>query len=328
MKEQLTPYNQAKVTSAIHSQDDSISSWANLYYQTVVAGSAPLTEKAKKSDLSKFLSFFAQHVGNASVDSWTPSVSRYFQKELREKQYKPTTINRIFASIRHFAKWLHKQRPLLAGFPLTGVKDVGEDDPDWNGLSSKQIMRLKSACEQRMASCNRANQNPLLETTIFHILLLTGIRAGELVSLNVKDYHTRGLHDVQRKGNRVTSKVPLPSEAKEYLDRYLEARTPPSTILDENSPLLVSKENTRFTTRVIRRICERISKQASALLPEEEKFHLSPHMLRHTFLKRIADKHGVHIAQKLSGNISMSEIFNYTKPSQLEIETLVENIEL
>ena len=42
------------------------------------------------------------------------------------------------------------------------------------------------------------------------------------------------------------------------------------------------------------------------------------------FLKRIADKNGVHVAQQMSGNISMREVFRYTKPSQEEVEALAE----
>jgi integrase/recombinase XerD len=98
--------------------------------------------------------------------------------------------------------------------------------------------------------------------------------------------------------------VPVPQEAKSALDQYLKTRT----IKKSTSQLLISKYNNRFSTRDVRRVCERLSKFASALLPEEEKFHLSPHMLRHNFLKKIADTPGVNIVQKISGNVSMSEI--------------------
>ena len=36
---------------------------------------------------------------------------------------------------------------------------------------------------------------------------------------------------------------------------------------------------------------------------------------------------GVHIAQKMSGNVSMSEIFRYTKPSQDEIDHIAGSIQ-
>lgn len=72
------------------------------------------------------------------------------------------------------------------------------------------------------------------------------------------------------------------------------------------------------------RICQRVLKQALAFLPDAEKFAFTPHKLRHTFLKKVTDKHGVHFAQELSGNVSIKEIFRYAKPSHEEMQTTIE----
>lgn len=301
--------------------NNTLSYYANLYYQIIVAGSPPATEKAKKNDISKFLSFFIEYTGKDQLDNWTPSVSRYFLKELLNKNFKPNSINRSLDSLKHFARWLHNYRPLLAGFPFEGVKNIYEDPPHWNGLTSKQVMRLKMACEQRLKACERKNQNPLMEITIFLTLLNTGLRESELVSLNFGQYYARGFHNVKRKGSNVTKKIPLPDEAKQFLDKYLATQEPKNDF----DPIFNVKGR-RISTRAVRYICQRISAYASSNLSLDEKIHLSPHMLRHTFLKRIADKHGVHIAQKMSGNVSISEIFRYTKPSQDEIDKIAEEL--
>lgn len=194
------------------------------------------------------------------------------------------------------------------------------DAPDWNGLTSKQLMRLKSACEQRVKSCTRKNQNPLLETTVFYVLLGTGLRESELVSLNVYQYYNKGLHDVVRhKSKRVTGKVPVPQEAREFLDEYLETRDP-----EPEEPLFIGRYGERLKTLDIYRICQRVLKQARAFLPENEKFDFTPHKLRHTFLKKVTDKHGAHFAQEISGNVSIKEIFRYAKPSQDEMQSTIE----
>ena len=49
------------------------------------------------------------------------------------------------------------------------------DSPDWNGLTSRQLMRLKSACELRIKICTGTNQNPLLEIAIIYILWSSGL---------------------------------------------------------------------------------------------------------------------------------------------------------
>jgi integrase/recombinase XerD len=93
------------------------------------------TESAKKKDLFKFIQFFQSEVG--LVDNWTPAVSKQFQKNLVKtisektgKPYKATSINRTMATVRHVGRWLHQQRPLLAGDPLVQVKDLQTDAPD------------------------------------------------------------------------------------------------------------------------------------------------------------------------------------------------------
>jgi integrase/recombinase XerD len=279
--------------------------------------------------LTKFLNFVTQEVGHDHVDSWTPAVTKHFLQNLKsavsgntQKPYKATTINRILATIRHFARWLHKQRPLLAGDPFARVSDIQTDAPDWNGLTSRQLMLLKSACEQRLSSCKRKNQNPHLEIAVFYLLLQTGLRESEVASLNVHQYHHRGLHQVLRhKSKRISTKVPLPSDAREFLESYLNKRQP-----KPNEPLFFNRYGQRLTVQDVQRICNRILRQASVNLKEGEKFHFTPHKLRHTFLKKAADKHGLHFAHEASGNVSIKEIFRYAKPSQDEIDEAVEEL--
>lgn len=305
---------------------DSLEQWAGLYYKLLVDGAPVKTEEAKRRDLLQFVNFFETAVGHDRIDGWTPAVTRHFQKQLRKtislrtgRTYKPTTINRVMATVRHFGRWVHKKRPLLAGNPMEGVKDLVVDPPAWNGLSPRDVMRLKAACEQRLAACTRKSQNPLLEAAVFSVLLHTGLREHELTSLDLAQYHSKGFHEVPRKGKKITKKVRVPADARAWLERYLdEVRG------REPGPLLLSRNGTRFQPKGIHRICQRIARQANTHLPEEEKIHLTPHMLRHTFLKRVADKHGIHVAQELSGNTSIREIFRYTKPSEAERDQHVE----
>ncbi len=78
-----------------------------------------------------------------------------------------------------------------------------------------------------------------------------------------------------------------------------------------------------MATQDVYRICQRLLQQASTYL-KEEKFDFTPHKLRHTFLKRLADKHGIHFAQQMSSNVSIKEVFCYAKPGQSEIDQTVE----
>lgn len=313
----------------IHFDTNSLSAWLSYYYSVHVKGAPEKTESAKKKDLCKFVQFFQSEVGHDLVDNWTPAVSKQFQKNLIKtisektgKPYKATSINRTMATIRHVGRWLHQQRPLLAGDPLAQVKDLQTDAPDWNGLTSRQMMRLKSACEQRIKSCIRKNQNPMMEAALFYVLMGTGLRESEVVSLSVGQYRQKGLYDVLRhKSKRISNKIPLPQESRDYLDQYLEQRG-----AFDDEPLFITRYGTRLQAIDVYRTCQRVLKQALAFLSEEEKFKFTPHQLRHTFLKKVTDKYGVHFAQELSGNVSIKEIFRYAKPSEDEIQETVEEL--
>ena len=315
---------------------DSVQFWATKYFHLFVLNASEHTQRAKKLDLEKFLGYFFETMRSETIDLWTPALTRGFQNHLLAHEsaktkgaYCATTINRILATIRHFGNWLHVERPLLAGDPFTGVKLTQVEEPSWNGLTITEITRLKAACDIRLKSCEKGNQNPLLEVTIFYVLLMTGLRESELARLNYGQYYARGFHEVKRKGNKVSKKILVPNEAREYLDKLLVERI---RLLEEkgrgaieaSDPLFISRYDARISTRDIARVCDRIAKQASA--HSSDRIHLTPHMLRHTFLKRVADKHGVHIAQDLSGNISMREIFRYTKPSAEQKRVIVEGL--
>ncbi len=287
---------------------------------------------AKRQDIERFLRFFAATIGSDAIDDWTPAVSKAFAamlvSEVSAKTQKPlcaTTVNRVMATLRTFARWVHKERAFLAGMPLTGVKPRTVDAPAWYGLTDRQVIRLKVACEQRQSFCVSKIQQPRLETAVFMVLLMTGMREHELVALDVHQYRERAFHEVKRKGAKVTKRINLHREAREALDTYIKevrgALMPPSS-----GPIFVGRSGNRLTVHGVGYICGRLAKQASVNLPPEERFRLTPHMLRHTFLRRVADKHGIHVAQELSGNVGMREIFRYTKPSDADMVRTVEEL--
>lgn len=311
------------------SDDHSILYWMGRYFNEEVFGGKDKTVLAKKRDIKTFLAFFFNNVGVDNVDAWTVSVSKSFLKELQTKPseqtgklLKPTTINRTLASIKHWSRWIERHRPFLSGSPMKDVKELLQDEPAWNGITDRQLMLLKMACDHRLAICTKKIQNPILEVAVFYILLHTGLRESELCSLKVGQYYDKGLHNIKRKGRMITQKVFLSTEAREKLDAYLATRSETTP----EDPLFLSRFGNELKPLDVYRICERISNQACAQLPKEETFKIRPHQLRHTFLKRVADKHGLNYAKKVSGNVGIREIYRYTAPSNEEVEDVVEGL--
>ena len=199
------------------------------------------------------------------------------------------------------------------------------DEPDWNGLTDRQLMLLRGAIDVRMKVCVRENQNPLLEAVTFYVLLNTGLREFEFCSLTMEQYYNKGFHEIKRKGNMITKRAFLSEDARQRLNEYLGWR---ESVKDEAETnfMFINRYLKPVSPTAVRRMCERLSKQACVNLNEEDKFVLSPHQLRHTCLKRANDKYGLSFAKKMSGNVGDREIYRYTAPSQEEVEERVESL--
>ena len=306
--------------------------WIENYFDKMIFRGKEKTKKAKQMDLQKFLVFFTSEVGTYHIDNWTPSVSKGFQQSLLSyvskttgKKYMATTINRIFATLKHCASWINERREFSAGNPFEGVKDLMQEEPDWKGLTNQRLMALKGAIDNRITMCTGKNQNPLLEAAVFFTLLHTGLRKFELCSLTMDQYYNKGFHEIRRKGNMITKRVFLPEDARQRVDKYLEWREKVQDKVNSNF-LFINKNYQPLSDTAVSRICQRISRQACVNLIEKDKFILEPHQLRHTCLKRANDKYGISFAKKLSGNVGDRELYRYTAPSQEEVEQKVEEL--
>jgi integrase/recombinase XerD len=215
----------------------------------------------------------------------------------------PTSINRILATLRHCAARVHRQGPFLAGNPCDRIADLNLDDPAWKGLTDLEVTRLKSAAEQLLHLKTAKNQSPLRDYALFLVLLHTGLRVSELLGLDLTQYQGKHFVNVKRKCKQVSSKVFLPQEAREALDRYLDhahGRQP--------GPLFVSRFGGRLERQHVDDALKALASQANARLPENQKIKLSAHVLRHTMLRKAAEKHGVEYAMELAGHTSSQYI--------------------
>jgi hypothetical protein len=130
-REALIPANnlQQKVW-AISERDPqtSVMALAKQYFRTHVAGQAEGIVDAKQRDLACFLIFYTQLYGHDDRRERFKSVTEAFLKELargrvprpskrceaKPQRLSQSTIARTYATVRHFARWIHKH---VAAFP-------------------------------------------------------------------------------------------------------------------------------------------------------------------------------------------------------------------
>jgi integrase/recombinase XerD len=296
-----------------------LAAWFALYLQVEVEPGSE-TLDAKRRDLQSFLDYFSRTIGGDRLELWTPATTKAFQKHL-QKTRKATTVNRVLATIRHAGSWIHRHLPFPAGHPCHRVQDLQIDEPSWVGLTEKEVNRLKAASEQLLALKKRKNQRAIRDHAIFLVLLHTGLRVSELLGLDIAQYTGKHFLNVRRKGRKVSAKVIVAGEARDALDRYLDTKRG-----RKDGPLFLAKGGGRLLRQNVDDLLKALANQASAQHRVENKVHLSAHVLRHTMLRRTAEKYGVRFAMEAAGHTSSNYIWRYVKPTDEQKEKAMEEL--
>lgn len=67
--------------------------------------------------------------------------------------------------------------------------------------------------------------------------------------------------------------------------------------------------------------------QANAHRRASEQLKVSPHVLRHTFLRKLAEEKGVQYAKEASGHRSDRYIWRYVKPDRQSLADAIDEME-
>jgi hypothetical protein len=82
--------------------------------------------------------------------------------EGKPQRLSQSTIARTYATVRHFARWIHKHVSAFPlGCPTDGVKAPEEEEPKWKGLSRIEQLRLLTAAQTlRVRKGSRLRTHP------------------------------------------------------------------------------------------------------------------------------------------------------------------------
>ena len=202
----------------------SLRALATVYVVTEVAGQAPGTIDAKRRDLARFLAFYEKLYGHDRPEEWFVSVTREFLKQLRKERPAQATVVRVYASVRHFARWIHaKLDPFPLGCPTDGVKPPEEPEPEWKGLSRADELRLLNAAQTLRIRPGRGSNHGLRDHAALALLLGSGLRVSEMLGLDAEQYTDKGFRNVLLKGGRMWDMVSVHSWPSRWIGK--SART-------------------------------------------------------------------------------------------------------
>ena len=119
----------------------------------------------------------------------------------------------------------------------------------------------------------------------------------------------------------MTSEVPLSTDAREALDDYIASERH-----NEDGLLFQSRNELPISQQVIDQVVRRIAAHANSKVPTNEYIEVSPHVLRHTALRKWAEKKGTRYSRQISGQVSDRCIWRYTQPSRQEIRDAADSL--
>lgn len=312
---------QHNVSVAIKRSGGSLRALAKSYFVAEVAGQAKATIDAKQRDLTRFIEFYEKLYGHDHTDEWYSSVTREFVRETAKSGVSAATLARIYASVRRFARWIHKVRPFPLGCPTDGIRPPEEPEPQWKGLARADEIRLLNAAQTLRVRPGAGTNQGLRDHSILAVLLGSGLRVTELINLDIGQYNGKDFRKVIAKGGRVRDFVALTGEARKVLDEYLEVRG------DRKGSLFATRSGGRLDRHQIYRILQRMADQANAHRKSGDAIEVSPHVLRHTFLRKVAEQKGVQYAKEASGHKSDRYIWRYVRPNRATLTTAIEELE-
>jgi integrase/recombinase XerD len=152
-------------------------------------------------------------------------------------------------------------------------------------------------------------------------LLGTGLRISELLALDRTQFSGRGFVNVVRRGGHIQRFVPVQKRHRQVLEAWLKERR------EVPGPLFPTRTGKALNRKEAFAILQRIARQANAHLPPEEHIHVSPHVLRHTLLHKVANEKGVHYAMELSGHRSDRYIWRYVKPNAQSLADAIDELD-
>lgn len=166
---------------------------------------------------------------------------------------------------------------------------------------------------------------------LFAMALATGLRAHELVALDVGDVFDDAGRVRRRLSLRVFKgdgrgdddgqEVLLPEGLRAKLAKLWRWRASEGESLDRATPLFVSQRGTRLSTRQLR--------HAFAVWQERAGFerHVSLHMLRHSAISSLyAGTKDIRLAQRFARHRSVVTTMVYTHPSDDDLARAVEQL--
>ena len=270
------------------------------------------TVQAYGNDLKQFQGFLKKNIKLSSI---APEMIENWAINLKNQNYAPASIQRKMSSLKVFFNyWVRKKE--MPHSPMCHLKiDFGKSRILPKTLSQNEISSLLKQASSHLTYYTHNIKSigfdflALRNLAIVETMFSTGMRVGEIVSLNLVDFHqNERLIIVKGKGNRQRLAFLIEEHSFSIIIEY---KNKLKELLPDNSAFFINIFRKRITTQGVANIISQLAQQAGI------KKHITPHMLRHTaatfFLRNGAD---LRVVQEFLGHSSIITTQRYTHVSK------------
>lgn len=257
-----------------------------------------------KNDLTEYYDFLNKEC--IKIEDSDYKVIRNYLSYMYDKKYSTKTISRHISSLRSFYKYM-KRENFIKSNPMTLISNPKTESKLPHFLYYNELETILNIPDKSKPLGQR-------DSVILELLYSTGVRVSELVNIKLSDIDFC-LKKIRIMGKGSKMRIVLYGEfLRNLLDLYLnDGRI--KIVRNNSEYLILNKNGDKLTTRGVRVIIDNILKKG------EIDFHISPHVLRHTFATHMLDSGAdLKSVQELLGheNLSTTQIYTHVSNERLK----------
>jgi integrase/recombinase XerD len=263
------------------------------------------TLAAYNNDLSQLAGYVKAQSSTSAVDfsesKLNAQILSGYLQGLRSRKYTPSTVARKIAAAKSFLKYMVVKGKLRSDLaPNLASPQVSKPLP--KPLTVSEVRRLLSE------PAKRSTVDAKRDKTMLELLYATGLRASELMALNIRDIDTKK-NTVRCLGPGSKSRtVPIDSPVARLVKDYIDNVRPELLSDEKETALFLNRRGERLTRQGFWQIVQGYADRV------ELSGKVTPRSLRHSFaahkLKSGADLQSV---QELLGHAHISTTRAYTQ---------------
>lgn len=275
--------------------------WATELFP-IYSQKSPHTKRAYKQDLDYILHFFVTKT--QGVKQLTILNLHEYLKDVHE-QYAPRTIKRRNAMLKRFLRFLHINDYHTRDLSLQ-VKNQMKPEPLRREIDFEEIEAIALSFRYTVRQKKYRELLQLRNETIGYLLLTTGMRATELLSLTFDHIHSQANQNyIEIKGKRGKwRRIPLTTKAAELLKNLNDL-----LVIEDKRNLYVCFNVRNDTTPMSYEALRLLTLSATQKVSTQ---HHSPHWFRRSFItKLLSSGISLYDVMSISGHESVQTTNQY-----------------